>query len=74
MIRLSILDQSQIGEGRTASDALSETTGLAMEADRLGYHRYWVSEHHVSRSLAHSSPGICIAHLAAAAGAACESP
>lgn len=66
MIRLSILDQSQIGEGRTASDALSETTRLAMEADRLGYHRYWVSEHHASRSLAHSSPEILIAHLAAA--------
>jgi luciferase family oxidoreductase group 1 len=44
--------------------ALNETTRLAQEADRLGYHRYWVSEHHSSRSLAHSSPEVLIAHLA----------
>lgn len=62
---LSILDQSQIAEGRTASDALRETTELAKEADRLGYHRYWVAEHHASHALASSSPEVLIAHLAA---------
>lgn len=65
MIKLSILDQSQIGEGMTARDALAETTRLAQEADRLGYTRFWVSEHHASKALAHSTPEILIAHLAA---------
>lgn len=64
-MKLGILDQSHIAEGRTASDALSETTKLAQEADKLGYNRYWVSEHHASRSLASSSPEVLIAHLAA---------
>ncbi|MWC28231.1 LLM class flavin-dependent oxidoreductase [Paenibacillus sp. MMS18-CY102] len=64
-MKLSILDQSQIAEGRTAKDALAETTRLAQEADRLGYDRYWVSEHHASGALAHSSPEVLIAHLAA---------
>lgn len=62
---LSILDQSQICEGRTASQALAETTRLAQLADKLGFERYWVSEHHASHSLAHSSPEVLIAHLAA---------
>jgi luciferase family oxidoreductase group 1 len=66
MIKLGILDQSHIAEGRTAADALSETTRLAQEADKLGYSRYWVSEHHASGALAHSSPEVFIAHLAAA--------
>ncbi|MEK0315892.1 LLM class flavin-dependent oxidoreductase [Cohnella sp. 56] len=64
-MKLSILDQSQIAEGRTASDALHETTELAREADKLGYHRYWVAEHHASHALASSSPEVLIAHLAA---------
>ncbi len=45
MVRLSVLDQSQIGEGRTARDALDETTALAQAAERFGYTRFWVSEH-----------------------------
>ncbi|MBP1155008.1 MULTISPECIES: LLM class flavin-dependent oxidoreductase [unclassified Paenibacillus] len=65
-MKLGILDQSHICEGRTAADALTETTKLAQEADRLGYTRYWISEHHASKSLAHSSPEVLIAHLAAA--------
>ncbi|ANS76259.1 hypothetical protein AWM70_18095 [Paenibacillus yonginensis] len=64
LTRLGVLDQSHINEGGTAVQALSDTTRLAQEADRLGYHRYWVSEHHSSRSLAHSSPEVLIAHLA----------
>lgn len=66
MLKLGILDQSQIGEGKTASEALSETTRLAVEAEKMGYYRFWMSEHHGSRSLAHSSPEILIAHVAAA--------
>ncbi|OCT15666.1 hypothetical protein A8709_16540 [Paenibacillus pectinilyticus] len=65
MLKLSILDQSQIGEGRNAAQTLAETTELAQEADRIGYNRFWVSEHHASQALAHSSPEVLIAHLAA---------
>ncbi|MFD2611111.1 LLM class flavin-dependent oxidoreductase [Paenibacillus gansuensis] len=65
MIKLSVLDQSQISEGRTAQDALMETTRLAQEAEKLGYTRFWVSEHHSSKALAHSSPEVLIAHMAA---------
>ncbi|MBE0342566.1 LLM class flavin-dependent oxidoreductase, partial [Paenibacillus sp. 28ISP30-2] len=64
-LKLGILDQSHIPEGGTAQDALSHTTALAREADKLGYSRYWVSEHHASKMLAHSSPEVLIAHLAA---------
>lgn len=64
MLKLGILDQSQINEGGDAIQALQNTTNLAVEADRLGYSRFWVSEHHSSRSLAHSSPEVLIAHLA----------
>ncbi|MDO7908162.1 LLM class flavin-dependent oxidoreductase [Paenibacillus sp. JX-17] len=64
MLKLGILDQSHIPEGGTAYDALHHTTRLAEEADKLGYTRYWVSEHHASKALAHSSPEVLIAHLA----------
>lgn len=65
-MKLGILDQSHVSEGRTAADALAETTRLAQEADKLGYSRYWLSEHHAMPALAHSSPEVLIAHLAAA--------
>lgn len=45
MLKLGILDPSHISEGRTAADALRETTHMAQEADKLGY---WVSEHHAA--------------------------
>jgi len=65
MVQLSVLDQSQIGEGRTARDALAETTALAQATERLGYTRFWVSEHHGMPMLAHSSPEVLLAHLGA---------
>jgi luciferase family oxidoreductase group 1 len=64
-MRLSVLDHSHVNEGRTVKDALNETVALAQETERLGYHRYWVSEHHGSQALASSSPEVLIAHLAA---------
>ena len=45
-MRLSVLDQSPISEGSTGAQALRNTIDLARAADRLGYHRYWVAEHH----------------------------
>jgi luciferase family oxidoreductase group 1 len=64
-MRLSVLDQSPISSGRTAADALRETIELARVAERLGYHRYWVAEHHGSASFAGSSPEVLISTLAA---------
>lgn len=64
-MKLSVLDHSHVNEGRSVKDALNETVALAQEAERLGYSRFWVSEHHGTASLASSSPEVLIAHLAA---------
>ncbi|SDW65228.1 luciferase family oxidoreductase, group 1 [Marininema mesophilum] len=64
MVKLSVLDQSPIPKGKTAIEALADTRRLAQETEKMGYHRFWVSEHHYSKSLAGSSPEILISHLA----------
>jgi len=64
-LRLSILDQSPVRKGGTARQALLETVQLVRLAERLGYARYWVSEHHNTRGLAGSAPEVLLAHLAA---------
>lgn len=63
-LRLSILDQSPIAEGQTGSEALANTLDLARLADDLGYHRYWVSEHHGGPMLAGPSPEVLIGPIA----------
>ncbi len=63
-IKLSVLDQSPVRRGGTAVQALKESVQLAKLTDRLGYTRYWVSEHHNTTSLAGSTPEVLIAHLA----------
>ena len=63
-LRLSVLDQAPIRKGGTAAQAIAETIELARAADRLGYHRYWLAEHHNSTSLACASPEILVATLA----------
>lgn len=62
---LSILDQSTIVSGRDAGDAIQETLALARLADRLGYARYWLAEHHNSQSHAGSAPEILMSAIAA---------
>ncbi|MGI8845928.1 MAG: LLM class flavin-dependent oxidoreductase [Thermoleophilaceae bacterium] len=64
--RLSVLDQSPISEGSTGSRALRQTIELAMLVERLGYHRYWVSEHHGGPMLAGPSPEALIGPIASA--------
>lgn len=61
----SILDQSPISEGSSPQQALKETAELAQMAEKWGYKRFWVSEHHDAATLAGSSPEILIAHLGA---------
>jgi luciferase family oxidoreductase group 1 len=65
-MRLSVLDQSPISEGSTGADALRNTIDLARLADSLGYHRYWVAEHHGGPMLASASPEALIGPIAAA--------
>jgi luciferase family oxidoreductase group 1 len=64
-MRLSVLDQSPIRSGGTATDAINETLELAQICERLGCHRYWLAEHHSSRGLAGSSPEVLIGQVAA---------
>jgi luciferase family oxidoreductase group 1 len=64
--RLSVLDQSPISQGSSGAQALRNTVDLARLADRLGYHRYWVAEHHGGPMLAGPSPEALIGPIAAA--------
>jgi luciferase family oxidoreductase group 1 len=63
---LSVLDQSPIRAGGSPAQAIAETVELARAAERWGYHRYWVAEHHSSPGLAGTAPEILVARLAAA--------
>jgi luciferase family oxidoreductase group 1 len=64
-MRLSVLDLIPVRADQTTSDALAATTRLAQTADRLGYTRYWIAEHHNMPAVAATSPPVVIAHLAA---------
>ncbi|MEW2292791.1 LLM class flavin-dependent oxidoreductase [Streptomyces sp. NPDC006743] len=64
--RFSVLDRSRTREGRPAAEALRDTVRLAEEAERLGYHRFWVSEHHGVPGVAGSAPTVLAAAVAAA--------
>jgi luciferase family oxidoreductase group 1 len=65
-LRLSVLDQTPVSEGSTAAQALRNSIDLAQLADRLGYHRYWVAEHHGGGLVAGPSPEVLIGPIAAA--------
>lgn len=65
-MEVSMLDQTQLAEGQTSKEGFSGTVEAARLADRLGYRRFWVSEHHSSDTIAGSSPEILAAHLLAA--------
>ena len=65
-MRLSILDQSPIISGHSPAEAVQATIELAKAADRLGYHRYWLAEHHAMKGLADPCPEILLGQVAAA--------
>ena len=64
-LKLSVLDLIPIAEGAGPGEALAGSTELVALADRLGYHRHWVAEHHNMPGIASSAPAVVIAHLAA---------
>jgi luciferase family oxidoreductase group 1 len=64
-MKLSILDQSPVISGLGARRAVEETLALARRADELGYHRYWLAEHHAIAALADPCPEILLARLGA---------
>jgi luciferase family oxidoreductase group 1 len=64
-LQLSVLDQSPVREGGTATDALQETIALAVATEALGYRRFWVAEHHNLGNFAGTSPEILIGQIAA---------
>lgn len=64
-MKLSVIDQSPVPTGCTPADALRNTVDLARLADRLGYERYWIAEHHAMPTLACSAPEILIARIGA---------
>src|SRR5258708_35873907 len=61
---LSVLDLSPVDAGSSSGQALQNTIKLAQLADRLGYKRYWLAEHHNTSMLASSTPEIMIGHVA----------
>src|SRR3954462_5250599 len=65
MTALSVLDLSPITTGHSGATALRNSLDLAQLADRLGYTRYWVAEHHNLPSVASSAPDIMIGQIAA---------
>src|ERR1041385_4661467 len=65
MARLSILDLSPIIEGGDAALAFRNTVDLAQHAERWGYHRFWLAEHHGMPGIASAATSVVIGHVAA---------
>ena len=65
MTALSVLDLAPITEGSDASQALANSLDLARHAERLGYRRFWLAEHHNMPGIASAATSVVIAHVAA---------
>ncbi len=65
MQRFSLLDLSPVPEGGTAADALANTVDLARTAEKTGYYRYWLAEHHNSAGIASAATSVLIGNVAA---------
>ncbi|MHA7775795.1 LLM class flavin-dependent oxidoreductase [Roseibium sp. M-1] len=66
MQRYSLLDLSPVPEGGTAADALANAADLARAAEKAGYHRYWLAEHHNMPGIASAATSVVIGQVAAA--------
>ena len=66
MERFSLLDLSPVPEGSDVADALANTVALACRAEALGYHRYWLAEHHNMPGIASAATAVVIGQVAAA--------
>ncbi|WP_417711317.1 LLM class flavin-dependent oxidoreductase [Roseibium aggregatum] len=66
MQHFSLLDLSPVPEGQTAADALANTVDLARSAEKAGYHRYWLAEHHNMPGIASAATSLVIGQVAAA--------
>ena len=64
-LKLAVLDQSPVAAGSTAGQALQNSIALAKLVDRLGYTRFWMSEHHAMETLASTAPEILLARIGA---------
>ena len=64
MIPLSILDLAPVTEGSTPRQTFANTLDLARHAERLGYHRYWLAEHHNMPGIASAATAVLIGHVA----------
>jgi luciferase family oxidoreductase group 1 len=65
MVPFSVLDLSPIAQGDTVADALHRSRALAQHAERLGYRRYWLAEHHNLPGIASAATAVVIGHVAA---------
>ena len=65
MTPLSVLDLSPITEGGTAADALANSLDLAQHAERWGFRRFWLAEHHNMKGIASAATAVAIGHVAA---------
>jgi luciferase family oxidoreductase group 1 len=66
MIPFSILDLAPIAEGKSISQALTNTRAMAKKAEQFGYHRLWLAEHHAMRGVASSATAVVIGNIGAA--------
>src|SRR5665213_366220 len=64
-MKLSVLDQTPVPSGSSPTDAIANSVDLAQRCEALGFHRYWVAEHHGTHGLAGSAPELLVGHIAA---------
>ncbi|MDF0529182.1 LLM class flavin-dependent oxidoreductase [Tsukamurella sp. 8F] len=66
MTTISVLDLAPVSADATVGEALEDTVAVAQAAERLGYHRFWVAEHHSMPGIASAAPAVLIGRIAAA--------